>query len=85
MILFSPAVNLNDVCNGKSEDAQLDSLMANQEDPSHVDDNALYAVRVRTKKLRSFKVSFFLPLSLICVSVIDPESCFLARKNAHLY
>uniref|UniRef100_A0A1J3HIV2 Uncharacterized protein n=1 Tax=Noccaea caerulescens TaxID=107243 RepID=A0A1J3HIV2_NOCCA len=52
-------VNLNDVCNGKSEDAQLDSkalsAMEFQQDPSHVDDNALYAVRVRTKKLRSFK------------------------------
>uniref|UniRef100_A0A1J3DYL7 Uncharacterized protein n=1 Tax=Noccaea caerulescens TaxID=107243 RepID=A0A1J3DYL7_NOCCA len=45
-------VNLNDVCNGKSEAL---SAMEFQQDPSHVDDNALYAVRVRTKKLRSFK------------------------------
>ncbi|CAA7043098.1 unnamed protein product [Microthlaspi erraticum] len=58
MISFNE-VNLDDMCNDKAEDAPLATNalygMEFQEDPSHVDDNALYAVRVRTKKLRSVK------------------------------
>ncbi|ESQ27877.1 hypothetical protein EUTSA_v10018751mg [Eutrema salsugineum] len=51
--------NLDDLFNGKSDIASLDTDafydVALREDPSSVDDSALYALRVRTKKLRSFK------------------------------
>ncbi|CAN8235168.1 unnamed protein product [Cochlearia groenlandica] len=51
--------NLDVEINGKSEFAHLDAKalfsIAFREDPSYVDENALYAMRVRTKKLRSFK------------------------------
>ncbi|VVA95121.1 unnamed protein product [Arabis nemorensis] len=51
--------NLDAVTNGKSDISPSDSKalhsMEVREDPSFVDDNALYAVRLRTKKLRSYK------------------------------
>lgn len=47
----------DDVINGKSDAAPLDNTkaLAFQEDQSFVDDNALYALHVRTKKLRPLK------------------------------
>ncbi|CAH2067012.1 unnamed protein product [Thlaspi arvense] len=52
--------NEDDVVSGKSDVGPLDTKalygMTYREDPSYdVDDSSLYAVRVRTKKLRSFK------------------------------
>lgn len=69
MQLYFPIDNPDDVINGKSDIASLDTNascgMVFREDPSYVDDISLYALRDRTEKLRSFKVPCFLPLSLI--------------------
>ncbi|XP_056850942.1 uncharacterized protein LOC108843040 isoform X2 [Raphanus sativus] len=47
----------DDVINGKFDAAPLDTkALSFREEPSCVDDNALYALHVRTKKLRSRKI-----------------------------
>lgn len=85
---FSSIGNLDDVINSKSDVSPLDTKalhgMAFREDLSFVDDNSLYAVRLRTKKLRSFKVPCFLPLSVRHVFSDKPETLLHANMNASL-
>lgn len=55
-------ISIDDVMNGKP-DAPLDTkalsgITFQEEDPGCVDDNELYALHFRTKKLRSVKVPF---------------------------
>lgn len=57
--------------------------MESREDPLYVEDSELYAIHLRTKKLRSFKVPCFLPLSLRYFFVINSKPCFLL-VNANL-
>lgn len=61
---FVSVDNPDDVIHDKSDAALLDtkalSGMTFREDPTCVDDNELYALHVRTKKLRSVKVPCFL-------------------------
>lgn len=57
--------------------------MESREDPSHVDESVLYAMHLRTKKLRSFKVLCFLPFCdinwkpcLLLVNATYLKPCF---------
>jgi len=50
--------------------------MTFREDPSDFDDNLLYAMRDRTKQLRSFKVLFH-DVSVIKLNTVLPVSLFL--------